>query len=227
MGRRPAKAWIAGAVLLLGACTLTVDVDMEDDGLGIHGNGIITTELRDVGGYHRISVEGAARVTIERTGHEGVRITTDENLLPWYEATVRGGTLYLGPETDADLVPTGDIEVVVETEDMEALEASGAVAVHADIGARSDFIATMSGATLLEATGAVDHLTLVLSGASSFDGREMAVHRADLTVSGACHVIVRVAQRLVAWASGVSYIRYIGDPILEVHVSGTAWVGRF
>jgi len=226
MGRRAAKAWVAGAVLSLGACTLTVDVDTEGGGLVIRGNGVITTELRDVEGYRRISVRGEARVTIQRTGREGVRITTDENLLPWYEATVTGGTLYLGPEADADLMPTGGIEVVVETEDAEALEASGAVAVHADVGVRPDFSATMSGATLLEATGAVDHLTLVLSGAGSFDGREMVVRRADLTVSGACQVIVHVTQRLVAWASGVSSIRYIGNPILEVHVSGTAWVGR-
>ena len=227
MGRRAARAWLAGAVLPLAACMLSVDVDMEDDGLGIHGNGVITTEVRDVGGYHRVSVRGSARVTIERTGHEGVRITTDENLLPLYETTVRGGTLYLGPEAGADLVPTGDIEVVVESKDMEALEASGAVAVHVDVGARSDFSANMSGATLLEATGDVDHLTLVLSGAGSFDGREMEARLADLTVSGACQVIVRVTQRLVAWASGVSSIRYIGDPILEIHVSGAAWIGRF
>jgi hypothetical protein len=46
-------------------------------------------------------------------------------------------------------------------------------------------------------------------------------------VSGACQVIVRVTGRLVAWASGVSLIRYIGNPALEVHVSGTAWVGPF
>jgi len=227
MGRRAARAWVAGAVLPLAACMLTVDVDMEDDGVGIHGNGVITTELRDVGGYRRVSVRGSARVTIERTWHEGVRITIDENLLPWYEATVRDGTLYLGPEGSVDLRPTNDIEVVVETEDLEAVEASGAVAVHADVGARSDFSATMSGATLLEATGDVDRLTLVLSGASSFDGREMETRRADLTVSGACYAIVRVTSRLVVWASGASSIRYIGDPILEVHVSGTAWVGRF
>jgi hypothetical protein len=227
MGRRAARAWVAGAVLPLAACVLTVDVDMQDDGLGIHGNGVITTDVRDVGGYRRVSIRGSARLTIERTGHEGVRITTDENLLPLYEATVRGGTLYLGPRTDADLVPTEDIEVVVETEDMEALEASGAVAVHADIGARPDFSATLSGATLLGVTGDVDHLTLVLSGAGSFDGREMDVRRADVTVSGACQVIVRVTGRLVAWASGVSLIRYIGNPALEVHVSGTAWIGPF
>ncbi|PYJ19449.1 MAG: hypothetical protein DME92_12425 [Verrucomicrobia bacterium] len=80
--------------------------------VGIHGNGHIKTDERPVSAFANIDVRGA--FTIEwQSGTPSLRITTDENLLPYIESNVSGDTIHL--RTREQIRPTHGIRVVISS----------------------------------------------------------------------------------------------------------------
>ena len=221
------KAWAVVPALAVAGCSLSVDVEVGEDDIHVRGSGVLVTQVRDARGFHGVSVAGAAKVRIERTGRERVEITAEDNLQPYLGVSVRGGILHVGPEPGVSLSPTRDITVVIEVEELDRVEASGVVEVDAALGEGTDLRVILSGVTRLDVSGSVEALDVTLSGASAFHGLDLESERARVTASGACSADVNASDELVAWASGVTIIRYIGDPTVEAHVSGLAIVRRY
>ena len=225
MGRRLRQVWAAVAVLALAGCYVDVDVpELDGHDLHIRGSGVLVTDARALGAFHGIVAWGSFSLTVEPADHDTIRITTDDNILPHFEVTVRGGVLRLGPAPRTDLTPTRHIDVYVGVRDLQSVEASGAVSIVARLERRPFTSVTLSGASTLSATGAADRLSLALSGASRFEGRTLDADRVEVDISGASAAVIRVTRSLVVWASGVSSVRYLGSPSVEAHVSGLAVV---
>ena len=78
----------------------------------------------------------------------------------------------------------------------------------------------LSGATTLVASGLADTLKLEVSGASTFDGAELAGQVAGANLSGASNATVWVQRELTADVSGASTLAYFGKPTVQQRVSG-------
>jgi hypothetical protein len=190
------------------------------------GSGVVRTESRPVQGFTAVMAGAGGRVIIERTGVESLQITADDNILPLVDATVSNGRLILGLKPNTSVTTRAGILFRVTVRDLAMIDASGRSHVDlSDIDARQ-LTVHLSGASSLTASGAVDDLTMDLSGASRFEGAALRVQRAHLDLSGASTAVVRVVAMLMASASGVSVIEFFGDPLVQAQTSGGSVVRR-
>jgi hypothetical protein len=213
-----------GLALMIGACINPVGVS---DDNRIEGSGFLVTETRAVEGFDGIIVSGAGLVIVEQTGYESLRITTDDNLLPYIVTEVRGGMLVIGAQSNTSFSPTDGIVYHLTVRHLNEIQISGAVEVEAlDIDS-DGLIVTMSGATHVDVAGVVDWQDVQTSGASSYWGRDLWSRVATVGASGASAVVVNVSDHLTANASGVALIEYVGSPIVIGSVSGQATIRHY
>lgn len=188
------------------------------------GSGNVVTENRQVSGFYGIAVSGVGEVIVELTGSESLSITCDDNILPHLESEVRNGILYLGPETDVSLTPSEGIVYRLTANTFDEINVSGAVAVMAS-GIDTDLLDTnMSGACTVRTEGKADSQDIATSGSSVYNGEDLDSRTVNINVSGTSHIIVRVSELLRGLVSGAALVEYIGNPTVDVTVSGTAVV---
>jgi hypothetical protein len=190
------------------------------------GSGVVRTESRPVQGFTAVIAGAVGRVIIQRTGVESLQVTADDNILPLVDATVSNGRLILGLKPNTSVNTRDGILFRVTVRDLTMIDASGSSHVDvSDIDARQ-LTVHLSGASSMTASGAVDDLTMDLSGASRFAGAALRVQHAHLDVSGASTAAVRVVAMLTVLASGVSVVEFFGDPLVEAQTSGGSVVRR-
>ncbi len=225
------KAVVSGMTVLLAGCVLPLSVSVDADGSdsdGIRGSGHPVTVSRMVRDFQRIEVSGVGRVVIGRTGQERLRITADDNLIDYIDSEVLDGTLYIRPAKGVNLDPVTELVFDVEAATVHAIGGSGAVGFEVDLDEQPELLVTLSGACALTARGVVDRLDLVLSGATAYRGLDLQTRTARVFTSGVAWAEVFVWERLDAYASGVSWIRYAGNPeTVNAFVSGVSSIGPY
>lgn len=190
----------------------------------IVGSGNVVTENRQVSGFHGIAVSGAGEVSVERTGNESLTITSDDNILPHLKSVVRNGILLLGPETNVSVTPSQGIVYRLTASTFDEIDVSGAVAVTAD-GIDTELLETnMSGACTVITEGKADSQDIATSGSSIYNGENLDSRSVNISVSGTSYIVVRVSELLEGQVSGSAVVEYIGNPTVNVTVSGTAVV---
>src|SRR5438876_11197410 len=111
--------------------------------VGIQGNRHIKTDERSVSSFANIDVRGA--FTIEwQNGAPALRITTDENLLPYIDNHISSDTLRL--RTHEQIWPTHGIKVVIASPTCAGAKLSGAVKLIANQIAGPKFAVESTGA---------------------------------------------------------------------------------
>jgi hypothetical protein len=191
------------------------------------GSGRFATESRPAAGFTAVAVSGAGHVIIEQTGVESLHVTAEDNILPFVRTEVRGGRLFLGFEPGVSVNTTRGVEYRVTVVELSEIEASGASRVevlHVDTG---ELTARLSGASSYSSAGIAEDHRIDLSGASRCEAGDLVSREVTASLSGASYGLVRVDDRLVASASGVSILEYIGHPAVEASVSGGSVVRPF
>ena len=96
-------------IVLLAACVVVVAGCHLP---GVRGNGQIKTEERQVGAFANLDAGGTFEIEWQN-GSPALRITTDENLLPYIENNVSDNTLRL--RTRDHIWPTHGIKIVISS----------------------------------------------------------------------------------------------------------------
>ena len=108
--------------LLLTACGLKV----------VQGSGNMVTEPRDVSGFNRVSLSGSGEVIITQGGEESLTIETDDNIMEYVTAEVRGGTLFLDMDTQGvNLLAPTKLIFTLGVKDLVGLSISGSADIEA------------------------------------------------------------------------------------------------
>jgi hypothetical protein len=188
------------------------------------GSGVVVTESRPVSGFTSVSVSGVGEVILDNTGTESLTITAEDNILPLLESEVRNGVLILGPRPNSNLSPTRDIDYRVSYRELTSVLASGVTVVNATGVDAGSFTSTASGVSLIRLSGTADRQTITISGTSTFDAAALTTRLTSVGISGASNVVVNASERLEGNVSGTSTLEYIGNPVIDVNVSGTASV---
>jgi hypothetical protein len=218
---------LAMATTILSGCVVDLDIDADDcdDRHGIDGSGHVVTESRTTGPFWAVSVSGVGRVIIEQADHEFLEIRAEDNVLSYLDSDVRGGTLFLGPRSGVNFGNIREIEYLVGVRDLEEISLSGAVYGEAPHVSTEYLRAVLSGATRLDVDGWAEEQDVTVSGVGSYRGRGLESLGATVVTSGTSSATVWVREYLDARASGVSSIRFAGDPDdLRTEVSGLATI---
>ena len=226
------KRWMTYCVLWLAstvpsACILDLDLDVDGHRVRIRGSGHVVTETRTVSPFSRVSASGIGRLILQPSDSEFVEVRADDNLLPLLGTEVRGGTLFLGPDSDTDFGEITEIVYTVGYLQLNRIAISGVMEGEA-LAIDTDFLSVgLSGVSSLRIAGwALDH-DVQVSGVSTYHAGELETSLTVITASGVSSGVVWVSEELDATASGASWIRYKGDPVVHASVSGAGTVARY
>lgn len=187
----------------------------------IVGSGSVSSEPRAVSGFRGVSLSGAGRLLVDRTGFESLTITAEDNILPLLTSEVVGGLLELGVATGRSIRTSREILYEVNATTFDRLRISGAGDVEAAGIQTSHFRVDISGAGNVTAFGRAEAQEIAISGAARYDAEGVTSREATVRVSGAGFARVRVSHRLDADVSGTAVIEYYGNPVVNVTGNGT------
>src|SRR5499427_1839143 len=143
--------FLAGCVVLVAGCHLP----------GIRGSGRIKTEERPIAAFTNLDAGGAFEIEWQN-GAPALRITTDENLLPYIENNVSDDTLHL--RTRDHVWPTHGIKVVISSPTRTDARMRGAVKLTVRQLSGSTFALESKGASEVRLDGSVDQLLVDMTG---------------------------------------------------------------
>jgi Putative auto-transporter adhesin, head GIN domain len=201
-------ASLAAVSLVLGSC----------DWEGIRGNGHIVTDQRAVEDFTELHTRGGFDVEW-RTGPPSLRITTDENLLPYVEA--RKIDNYLELRTRERIRPRHGIQILISSSNRTGAKLSGASDLKVP-GLTSDkFALESSGAAKVTLDGAVDKLLVDMTGASDLNAKSLQARSVEISTTGAGSAQVTATELLRVAITGAGDVTYFGNPkTVEKHVTG-------
>ena len=190
---------LAGCVVLVVGCHLP----------GIRGNGHIKTEERPIAAFVNLDAGGAFEIEWQN-GSPALRITTDENLLPYVEDNVSDDTLHL--RTRNHVWPSHGIKVVVSSPTRAGGKIRGAVKLTANQLSGPIFALECKGASQVSLDGSVERLLVDMTGASQLVADKLQAKTAEISTTGAGDAEVAVADTLNVVITGAGKVTYSGNP---------------
>jgi hypothetical protein len=190
---------LAGCVVLVAGCHLP----------GIRGNGHIKTEERPIAAFANLDAGGGFDIEWQN-GSPALRITTDENLLPYVEDNVSDDTLHL--RTRNHVWPSHGIKVVVSSPTRAGGKIRGAVKLTARQLSGPIFALECKGASQVSLDGSVDRLLVDMTGASQLVADRLQAKTAEISTTGAGDAEVAVADTLNVVITGAGKVTYSGNP---------------
>jgi Putative auto-transporter adhesin, head GIN domain len=214
----------------------------------IAGSGVSKEETRAVDAFHSLEVDDALQVTVTVTAgvKPGVKISGDDNLVPFIQSFVEDGKLVLRLEADSSIRPKLPLRADVVADELDEVKASGAARVEmkgaekvdrftADVSGAaqvsvegvesSQATASVSGASRIMLSGSAASLKVDASGAGQIKAQSFAVEDADVSISGASSVTLRATKSITGDVSGASQLEVHGSPVKQtVSTSGASQV---
>jgi putative autotransporter adhesin-like protein len=186
--------------------------------IGIRGNGNVKTEERTIGAFANIDASGV--FTIEwQNGAPTLRITIDENLLPYINNHISGDTLRL--RVREQIWPTHAIKVVVSSPTRAGARISGAVRLTAKQLNGPKFAFEARGASHVALDGKIDELLADMTGASELEAGGLQTKTVEISTTGAGEAEIAVSDTLKVAITGAGKVSYSGNPkTIEKHISG-------
>ena len=190
---------LAGCVVLVVGCHLP----------GVRGNGQIKTEERSIATFANVDASGAFEIEWQN-GPPAVRVTTDENLLPYVENNVSGDTLHL--RTREHVWPTHGIKVVISSPTRAGGKIRGAVKLTVKQLSGAIFALESKGASEVVLDGSIDQLLVDMTGASQLSAAGLQAKTAEISTTGAGDADVAVSDSLKIVITGAGKVTYSGSP---------------
>jgi len=206
--KKIAIVFLAACIVLVAGCRW----------VGIRGNGHIKTDERPVSAFANIDGRGAFVIEWQ-SGTPSLRITTDENLLPYIDTNVSGDTLHL--RTREQIRPTHGIRVIISSPTRAGARISGAIKLDAKQLSGTRFALEARGASRVSLDGNIDELLADMTGASELAASTLQTKTAEISTTGAGDAEIAVAETLKVAITGAGKVKYSGNPAtIEKHITG-------
>lgn len=187
----------------------------------VKGDGTISTESRTVSDFNSLEAEGGFSIGWTSAPEPSFSITTDQNLLEHVQSVVKDGTLRIS--TDERLASTKGIKILVSSSSLKSVDLTGAMQLTVKQVTGEQLSILSAGAVSVEASGAVDRLTVSLTGASHLLASFLSAKKAIVALTGASNAEVAVTEDLKVSITGAGSLAYTGSPRVDQNVTG---VGR-
>jgi len=212
----------------------------------VTGSGKLQSQARAASGFRGVSVAGAMTVVLRQGGREGVEVHADDNLLPWIETVVEGGTLRIQTRKGARYSTRNPVVVTVDLIHLDELSLGGSgdvvgpglqasslgVSVGGsgsvqllDLQAQSLRV-SIGGSGELEASGEVQRLDASVGGSGSVEAAALQADEVSVSIGGSGDVTVHARRKLSASVAGSGDIVYRGDPVVEQSIVGSGSVRK-
>jgi carbon monoxide dehydrogenase subunit G len=206
----------------------------------VRGDGNVITESRRVSGFDSVELSGIGTLIIEQGSSESLEISAEENIMPYLESRVSGGTLVLGVDQFVNIQPTEEITYRLSVIDLSEIETSGlgnvdmtsldTTQVRIQIsGSGKVTIANLmaerlemeiSGLGDISLAGSVDEQRVEVSGAGNYLAGDLESNSAVVRISGSGNATVWAKSDLNVEISGMGTVEYFGSPVIDSEISG-------
>ena len=207
----------------------------------IFGSRNLISETRSVSGYNGVDLSGGGTLEIIQDGTESVTIETDDNLMKYVTSEVRGGTLYLGLDSNMQSIAPSTLNIILHIKDLGSINTSGSWAVNLAAINAQDLAIEMSGSgkvqmgnlTLtslsvrssgssnLTLAGKTGSQNITISGSGKYVAGDLSSQTASVRISGSGNVTVWATDTLTAHVSGSGDVSYYGNPQVSFEQSGS------
>ena len=202
---------LSGFVVLISGCHLP----------GVRGNGRIKTEERPIAAFANLDAGGTFEIEWQN-GPPALRITTDENLLPYIENNVSDDTLRL--RTREHVWPTRGIKVVISSPTRTGGRIRGAVKLTVKQLSGPVFALESKGASQVSLDGNIDRLLVDMTGASQLAADGLQAKTAEISTTGAGDAEIAVIDSLNVVITGAGKVTYSGNPTIKKQITGAGTI---
>ncbi|VAX20402.1 hypothetical protein MNBD_IGNAVI01-525 [hydrothermal vent metagenome] len=190
------------------------------DGSDIQG-GDRVIKTYDISDFTKLEVSDAFEINVKVGEKASLKITGDENILPYIDVENEDNKLAI--EFKKDFINAGNILVEITVKDLKSVDLSGACKITVEGISSDSFELEMSGACSGELSGKVKKLEIDLSGATNLDASQLIAEEVIIEASGASNAELYAVLSVDAEASGASNITIYGDPEkMETDASGAS-----
>jgi len=197
-------------------------------------------QTREVPAFHSVSVESGIHATISIGPQRPLELQGDEKVLALVETTVDGGELRIGFKRHKWHWTTSDVHVVIQTPELQRIEASGGSHVEGEmsggpemeIGASGggevhargvdtkSLRLNGSGGAVIEVSGHAEEASIQMSGGTEVKGAGLSVRNVRIEGSGGSEAELRANGKIRGSLSGGSELHIKGNASSRVATSG-------
>lgn len=220
------------ALLCIVMLTVTTNAQSWWGSTKVKGNGNVTTETRTIKNFDAVSVGGSFDVVLV-DGNEGkLTIEGEENILPYLETKVEGGTLKINFKNNTNIRTTKRFIVTVPFEDIESVSLGGSGDVKVkktisannisfNIGGSGIITADVNGETVktaiggsgdIKLTGKSENLKISIGGSGNIKAYGLKTQTIKASVAGSGDIYITVSNKIKATVVGSGNIYYKGNP---------------
>ena len=235
---------ILKSALLLSICTSLFFASCDFDGTRSEGD--LVTENRSAKDFHALDISVPGKVIVHTGPDYKVEVEGEETAMPYLETEVKNGSLHIYFSRNVRDVDNLTITVTAPAFDAFDISGSAEVIVHdpldgisldVDISGSGDLDITdvaydridlkVSGSGDILLKGATDQsITFNVSGSGNIEALDCPTPKAIVKVSGSGTVKCHALDTLRATVSGSGDVFYLGNPSLDVDISGSGKVRK-
>lgn len=194
----------------------------------LKGNGKVEKEIREIGSFSGITVNGVFHVLLTQGDKESLEIEADENLLDYIITKVDGKELIIEMKPNVTVKSSKKLNVYITLKSIDKITLNGVGNVHCE---NALVLTTLkidnSGVGNISLKGTADNFTGGNYGVGNIRAFDFEVQNCELKNSGVGNVDVNVKNNLKVINSGVGDITYTGEPkMVDINSNGVGKVRK-
>jgi hypothetical protein len=211
-------------------------------GKRVTGNGVMSTQQRNLGDFNGVDVSGPVKVFISQNSVSSVKIEGDENLLEYIEIENNGDELDIRTRRGYNLRPRTGIKIYVTAPSFDELAVTGAGELKTQTKISSaknmDIRVTGSGDMILnidapsintnitgsgniKINGGTRNFSTEVTGSGEVHAFDLLSESTDVEISGSGDVEVFASKQLKISISGSGDVKYKGNPSVNQSIHGS------
>jgi len=191
----------------------------------IKGTGDAKQEIRNLAKFTGMNVNGNYQILGSPGSPDKFVISTNANLLPYVETTVKDGIVIVQNAKKKDLVPTVTQNIWFTVPKFNSLILNGSSIFQFQDLKTDKLDINLSGSHQLLLTGTADEIHLNISGSSDVDARSFVTDDADVVINGSSTVYLNPTKHLKVTINGEGKVVYFSQgPQVEQTINGSGQV---
>ena len=229
---------LLGLIFLLPACVVPVNA------ITVRGSRNVIVEKRELKTFDQIQLSTMGKLEIIQGEEEGLKISAEENLLPYFITTLKGRTLEISTANNVTIEPTKKFTYTLLVKNLSGIYTSSLGTITAsqlttdkmEIGIGSlgainigtliagDLRVRISSSGDLILAGKVDTQDVEISSSGNYDGGDLQSQTAYVNISSSGNAKIWVIKDLIIQISSSGNVNYFGSQQISTKISSSGKV---
>jgi len=178
-------------------------------------------EERDVSGFDKVILYGSADLFIEQGDQESLTVEAQENLMPYIETTVSGGTLELKMKEGRKPRQFQGINYYLTVKDLNEISVFGSGDVISSDLVTDTIVIAIDGSGDIKLSGEAKKQEITIHGSGDYSAKDFKSSECTVKIFGSGDAIVNATDSLDIEIYGSGDIQYLGSPSVNQKIDGS------